>query len=86
MIQGSRNKQLERLKTIPKDFPWKDLTAALSKLGYKEMQKAGSRVCFFNPASRHKILLHKRHPDSTLLEYQIKGVLQSLKEQGHTDD
>ncbi len=86
MSKGSKNKQLDRLRKRPKDFAWNELSNVLSKLGYREIQKNGSRVCFFHSESRHKILLHKRHPDSTLLEYQIKYVLQSLDEQGNIND
>lgn len=68
---------------MPKDFSWNELVNALSKLGYKEIERRGSRKCFIHSDSKHKILLHKRHPDSTLLEYQIKEVLTSLKAQGH---
>ncbi len=85
MSKGLRNKQLDRMRSHPKDFSWNELVGALSKLGYEEIQKSGSRVCFLHRERRHKILLHKRHPDSTLLEYQIKIVLQSLHEQGRID-
>ena len=76
-------KLLQKLqsKPSPKDFAWKDLQTLMASLGYKEVQGKGSRVKFINKAllASRLIMLHKRHPDPTLLKYQIEYVLEELK-------
>jgi hypothetical protein len=69
-------------KPCPKDFGWEDAVKILKHYGYQELEAAGSRKKFID-SSRRKILLHKRHPDSTLLEYQIELVLEALTLHGH---
>lgn len=73
--------ELQR-QPAPKDFSWASLVRLLAHFGYKEVQGSGSRVRFLG-ANKHKILLHKRHPDSTLLDYQIEQVVDALKQEGH---
>lgn len=69
-------------KPAPKDFSWGDLVKLLKAFGYSEHEGSGSRKRFMN-GSGQKILLHKRHPDSTLLGYQIEQVIEALKQEGH---
>ncbi|MCJ2375150.1 MULTISPECIES: type II toxin-antitoxin system HicA family toxin [Pseudomonas] len=66
----------------PKDFAWNDAVKILEHFGYKEFEGAGSRKKFIDSKNR-KILLHKRHPDSTLLGYQIELVVETLTLHGH---
>jgi len=66
----------------PKDFSWSDLVRVLKSFGYREIEGSGSRKKFVSGAN-HKILLHKRHPDSTLLGYQIEQVVEALTQEGH---
>jgi hypothetical protein len=66
----------------PKDFSWEDLVRLLRSYGYSEHEGSGSRKRFVS-ATKHKISLHKRHPDDTLLEYQIELVKEALISQGH---
>lgn len=67
----------------PKDFSWIELQKVMKYFGYKELEGAGSRKKFVHPLTTHKIFLHKRHPDSTLIGPQISDVVESLKEQGY---
>lgn len=78
------DKLIDELKRqpSPKDFSWASLVKVLAHFGYKEIQGSGSRVKFV-ATNNHKILLHKRHPDSTLLDYQIEQVVDALKQEGH---
>ena len=69
-------------KPPPKDFSWDDLVRLLKGYGYTEHEGSGSRKRFVS-RTQHKISLHKRHPDSTLLEYQIELVKEALISQGH---
>ncbi|GGC87244.1 type II toxin-antitoxin system HicA family toxin [Halopseudomonas salina] len=77
-------KLLEKLqrKPSPKDFTWKEITRVLEHFGYHPLQGAGSRVKFVHQNTKQVISLHKRHPDSTLLEYQIECVLAKLRDEG----
>jgi hypothetical protein len=56
------------------------LKAFLSSFGYKEIQGAGSRVCFVR--ENHKIKLHKPHPSNILKRYQIDLVTKELTDEG----
>ncbi len=67
----------------PKDFSWLELQKVMKNFGYKELEGAGSRKRFVHPKTNHKIFLHKRHPDSTLIGPQISDVVESLKAQGY---
>lgn len=69
-------------KPPPRDFAWSDAVKILEHYGYKEFEGAGSRKKFIDSKNR-KILLHKRHPDSTLLGYQIELVVETLTLHGH---
>jgi hypothetical protein len=69
-------------RPAPKDFPWDDMVRILKHFGYAEIEGSGSRKKFIS-LGKHKILLHKRHPDSTLLTYQIEAVIEALTSQGH---
>lgn len=67
----------------PRDFSWAELQKVMKSFGYKELEGAGSRKKFVNLTTRHKIFLHKRHPDSTLIGAQISDVVESLRTQGY---
>lgn len=78
------DKLLDRFWSDPKptDFEWDELIRTLSHYGYEQKQGRGSRVRFVHATTKHKISLHKRHPDSTLLSYQIDKVRESLNSEG----
>lgn len=67
----------------PKDFTWQQLQKVMKFFGYEEIEGNGSRKKFVNMQTKHKVLLHKRHPDSTLIGPQLEDVIDSLKSQGH---
>ncbi|WP_122300205.1 type II toxin-antitoxin system HicA family toxin [Pseudomonas syringae] len=69
-------------KPHPKDFAWDEVVKILKHFGYDQLEGSGSRKKFVD-SSKRKILLHKRHPDSTLLEYQIVLVVEVLTIHGH---
>ena len=43
---------------------------------------SGSRIMFLSDKYKTKILLHKPHPRKELLEYQIKQLIEQLKQEG----
>lgn len=75
-------KDIERLKSKPKDFTYDELKRILNYFGYFEHNKgktSGSAVVF-KKNNKEKIELHKPHPNNILKEYQIKKILKELKE------
>jgi len=69
-----------RFLSRPKDFTYSELKMLLSFFGYKEIQGAGSRVCF--ERDNHKIKLHKPHPGNIMRRYQIEMVTKKLNDEG----
>lgn len=82
------DKLIEKLiKTpAPRDFSWAQLQKVMKHFGYKELEGNGSRKKFVHPETKHKVLLHKRHPDSTLIGAQIVDIIDALKSQGYLND
>jgi hypothetical protein len=73
-----------RFLSGPKDFSWDELLKLLNELEYKVTQSgktSGSRVKFthekFEPIS-----LHKPHPRPELKPYQMRQILEVLKNRG----
>jgi len=78
-------KLLARLLTLPKDFTYDELARLLTYFGYKESNRgkaSGSAVAFINPDTGHIIRLHKPHPRPILKRYQMKDVIETLRERG----
>ncbi len=73
-------KLIARLLSHPKDFTYDELKTLLSSFGYREVQGAGSRVCFTK--KNHKIKLHKPHPGNILKRYQLDLIIDGLKTTG----
>lgn len=75
-------KEIERLKSKPKDFTYDEAKKILNNLGFFEDNKgktSGSRVAFKNKEGKC-IDLHKPHPKNILKPYQVSGILILLKE------
>lgn len=75
-------KEMNRLKSKPKDFTYNEAKSILNKLGFYEYNKgktSGSRVAFVNK-DNIKIELHKPHPKNILKQYQINILIKLLKE------
>lgn len=73
-------KQIERLKSKPKDYTYDELRSLLNKLGFIENNKgktSGSRVIFIK-YGKTEIVLHKPHPGNILKPYQIKDIIEKL--------
>lgn len=75
-------KQIERLKSKPKDYTYDEANRLLNNLGFYENNKgktSGSRVAFVNK-NNAKIEVHKPHLGNILKMYQVNKLLKSLKE------
>ncbi|MBQ9814326.1 MAG: type II toxin-antitoxin system HicA family toxin [Lachnospiraceae bacterium] len=80
---GKRDKAIERLKKLPKDYTFSEARSLLRSLGYIEDDKgstSGSRVCFHSEKGR--INLHKPHPADIMKGYMVKQLKEFLEEKG----
>lgn len=76
-------KEIDTLKSKPKNFTYDEMKKILNNLGFSENNKgktSGSRVIFKNDKLNKKIELHKPHPKNILKSYQIKQILDLLEE------
>lgn len=77
-------KEIERLKSKPKDYTYDEVKSLLNKLGFFENNKgrtSGSRVEFIKNGEV-EIELHKPHPKNIIKPYQIKIIIKKLKDGG----
>ena len=75
-------KEIDRLKSKPKDYTYDEAKGLLNKLGFFENNKgktSGSRVEFKDSYGR-KVTLHKPHPSNVIKIYQINKIVKDLKE------
>ena len=75
-----KEKLIQRLKSKPKDFAWKELNSLLTGLGFTEVKTGktgGSRRRFIN-SSNVVVTLHKPHPGNILKRYQVEQVIEIL--------
>ena len=77
-------KEIERLKSKPKDYTFDEAKSLLNKLGFFEYNKgrtSGSRIKK-NKNGEVEIELHKPHPKNIIKPYQIKIIIKKLKDGG----
>ena len=83
---GQKEKLIERLKALPKDFTFAEGVVLLESLGFVESNKgktSGSRTMFINKAKPSlKITLHKPHPQKELKLYAVKQLKEVLEQEG----
>lgn len=82
---SKKEKLLERLLSVPKDFTWEELTKVLNSFGYEEVKtgKTGGSRRRFVDKRKSIITLHKPHPENRVKEYAIRDVIAKLKEEGY---
>ena len=81
---GTKEKLLERLKSIPVDLTFDEVERLLHLLGYVKSEKgkiSGSRVLFSKPG-KLPVFLHRPHPRKELKEYAVRQIVQELKTNG----
>ena len=84
---GTKEKLINRLKRIPKDFTCEELVRLFSLLGFSLDNKgktSGSRVIFNNGNKTY--ITHKPHPGNLVKVYIVKQVLEYLKENNYIKD
>ena len=88
-IVGQKEKLIRRLLSKPKDFTFDEVKTLLRYLDYHRLDYhrsdkgriSGSRVMF--TSEKHApIMMHKPHPRKELLEYQIRQLIDVLKQEG----
>ena len=80
---GRKDKLIARLKSKPKDFTFDEAKALLEFYGYvisNSGKTSGSRVCFTR--GQKVFRMHKPHPRKELLHYQVRELVDELKEEG----
>ena len=86
---GKEEKMIQRLKSVPSDYTYTEARAIAIRFGYEEHNKgstSGSRVMFFRPPDRRKILLHKPHPGDIMKKYAVRQFLDRLIENGDIEN
>lgn len=81
---SKKEKLIEKLKSLPKDFTFEDAETLLKYLEYLESNKgrtSGSRIMFYREGFP-PILLHKPHPQKELKQYQVRQLLEMLEQEG----
>ena len=82
---GTKEKLVDRLKSLPTDFTFEEAERLLTLFGYPKSNKgktSGSRVMFIDEQKR-KILLHKPHPGNILKTYALKDIIEKLIRNGN---
>ena len=78
---GTKEKLIQRFKTIPSDFTFDELERLLAIYGFERSNKgktSGSRIVFKNQAGT-PIMLHKPHPGNIVKTYALRQVMDELK-------
>lgn len=81
---GTKEKLIERFKSLPTNFTFEEMERLLSIFGYEKSNKgktSGSRVIFKNRDKR-PIMIHKPHPGNIIKSYAIRQVLNDLTNEG----
>ena len=78
-----KEKLIERMCRLPKDFTFAELETVLLQLGFEKDDKgktSGSRVRFYNKERQMQYLAHKPHHSNIIKEKALKDIVNYLKE------
>ena len=85
---GTKEKLIERLKGLPKDFTFDEAEKLITSFGYVKSNKgktSGSRVLFFKNGVL-PLFLHRPHPGKELKGYAVKQLLIELINNGDIEE
>lgn len=71
-------KTIKKIKAGSGNITFQEMVGLLKSLGYEESNKgktSGSRIKFINHQTGRMIYMHKTHPRKTLLQYQVRDIL-----------
>lgn len=78
---GTKDKLIQKLKSKPRDFEYRELLRLLKLLGFVEKptgKTSGSRVRFVHSQTGVALTLDKPHGRKELLTYQINDALTAI--------
>ena len=84
MCLGKKEKLIKKMMSAPKDFTFEEAVTLLGYFSYVQGNKgktSGSRVVFSSTVYPTKIIMHKPHPRNELLDYQVKQLIEQLKQE-----
>lgn len=76
-----KEKLIERMRRLPKDFTFAELETVLVQLGFEKDDKgktSGSRVRFYHKDKQMQYLAHKPHPSNIVKEKALKDIVDYL--------
>lgn len=83
---SKHQKRIDRLLRLPKDYEWSEAQTLLEHCGYMLKEGGSSHVTFYCQTEPNVVFHiskpHNRNPP-TLLHYQIKLLIDFLRERGH---
>ena len=74
-------KAVARLLAKPVDYTWDELLSLMIALGYEIRNSGGSSRKFFDSATNALFFMHEPHPSRILKAYQIRAVIQFLRQE-----
>jgi len=80
---SKHQKALHRLASKPTDFAWSELVSLMDAFGYELKTTGGSGRKFIHPNGGSNFMIHEPHPKRLLKAYQIRELIQFLKQEGH---
>ena len=86
---GKKEKLINRLLNIPKDFTFDELNSLLEYFGFEQERggkTSGSAVKYKNLKSGTRIYLHKPHPGNIVKRYILVDVIDELKKEGFLNE
>jgi predicted RNA binding protein YcfA (HicA-like mRNA interferase family) len=75
------DKLIERVRSVPKDLSWAELTRLLGHFGYTEQKDKGSRRKF-KGERLPTLILHEPHPGRIVKQYAVRYVKETLENEG----
>ena len=78
-----RHKAAERLLSKPTDFEWAELKVLMEAFGYELKTTGGSGRKFIHAESKATLFIHEPHPARVLKAYQVRDVIQFLRQEEH---
>ena len=76
-----KEKLIDRIRQLPKDFTFAELETLLSQLGFvidNKGKTSGSRIRFYHPEKKLQYLAHKPHPANVIKPKALKDILDYL--------
>ena len=79
---GTKEKMIDRLLSIPKDYTYFELKGLASKCKCTLSQKGNGSRCMLIAPSGAKYVFHKPHNYSYFKEYAVKDIISFLRKEG----